>query len=314
MKKSTILEISKLPDDHLLSSVNTDIDTLIHEAVYNLSQSSFSFQLANNDVHSRHFLDVVFPVAILKVCENLSISKEWKETKIKLDGQEKKISQTYQVLQKFKNNNINDNPFYMSNKSKINDDIEKFCDKYESLYFKINQRLIAFHAVMNENTFRKEFFCHKEFHEPKRKLNLQKLLKQSTIDMINWKKEKINEINNHLSGNDFNQTLIQSFASFSQKVNFDPDAPVYGSSFMTDFMPEIISRISSHNEKDWQGEVENMKKLSSDQQYMIGDANKIISRIISLESTWNKDDSAVLKEIARIRQPIIQENNTGLSL
>lgn len=316
MKKSKILEISKLSKTDLHSSKDVDIDTLIHKAIYNISQSGFNHQLDNREKSARYFIDIVYPAIILKVCDNLSEFPGWKSAKEKLSKQEKYISSTYQSIQQFKNFNISENPFYQKNKDEINNKIEDFCNKYESLYFDVNQRLIAYHAIMNENSFRKQFMCHQDFPEVKRTLNFRKLMSNNTIDRMDWERESLIELTDNLSTQDGNQTIIKSFANFCSKVKFEPDAPVYGTSFVTDFMPEIIARLTSHNSSDWNDEVNNLNDHSTKQQKMIGDANKIISEIIRFESTWNKE-SDLLDQFSLFKEKFNSNKSTtalGFSL
>lgn len=313
MKKSTILEISKLPNCHVASSKDVDIDTLIHDALYNLSQSSFDRQLPFNDRASRYFIDIAFPVAILKVCSELASFPEWKQLKQAMPIYEKTISEQYQILRKFSNHNLNENPFYTRNKEPLNDEIEAFCDKFEDIYFAVNKRQLAHHAVMNRHQFRKEFYVQHQFPEPRGTFNFKKILKQETLERLQWKEDQFEALKQDLSSNMLNQTFLRSFADFTKKVSFEPDAPVYGTNFILDYMPEILSRIASHNEQDWGNEIEKLRNLSFSQKKMIAESNKLISKIIRVENTWNRDNSRVLQDIARLKENK-NEQSLGLEL
>lgn len=314
MNKSKILEISKLKSTDLHTSKNTDIDTLIHKAVYNLSQSSFDYQLDHQNKRDRYFIDVVYPATILKICKKLSNSNSWRTTKEKLSAQEGYISSAYEAIQQFKNSNVSDNQFYLRNKEEINDQIEQFCTKYERLYFEINQRLIAYDAIMNENAFRKEFMCHKEFPKSTGRFNFNKLLSKNTADRIQWKKDSLRELTESLGESDSNQTIIKSFANFCAKVRFEPDAPVYGTSFVMDFMPELISRLTSNTADDWDREIDKLHEHCASQQQMIGGANKIITNILRFEKSWDKD-SELIERFRSMKEKLTENNNdAGLSL
>lgn len=302
MKRQTILELSKLPLDKGSISVDTDTDTLIHKAIYNLSQSGFSRQLPHDNKISRYFIDIVFPVAISKMVDSLSNNKEWSSLKTRMHYQQHQISRMYQVLMNFHNYNLNENPFYLKNKKPIDQEINDFCDKHEKTYFDANHRSISHHSVMEYNLFREKFLPYHTFPNFKSgKLNMNRLLSKKSSERLEWKRGCIDELKNNFSESDFNKTLLRSFADFTGKIDYHPDSPVYGTDFVLDYMPEIISRISSYSESDWDKDIEKLKTLNKEQQQMILDANRIFSKIIKVESTWNKDGSKVLNQIKDIK-------------
>lgn len=317
MNKSTILDKSNIPPLFSRSSSEVDIDTIIHKCVYDLSQSGFSSKFETSDLQTRFFLDAIYPVAIKKVSAKLNSFDEWKELRTLMRPAEKSICDYREIFLNFQAANHKVSELGKKQKSILNGRINALMDNNHDVLRAVVNRYLAIYALRNETSFREEFLIDETFEKGHGRINFSKILQEKYPHIAKyreWKSEKINELSINLSDQDFFKTMVKGFADFRSKLQIDFDSPVYGVRFMADYMPEIMSRLSTNNNSDWQEEIIKIRLLHREQKELLSKMTELSSQILRYESQW-RPDSDICTQLLRINdQKNINPSKEGFSL
>lgn len=291
MNKKFILNrcgISPDENDHLRTK-NIDIDSIVHIATYDLSQSSYDRRVEYNDKNAQYFLQVVFPLAVKKVSSKLAKNEEWVNLRNDIKEVESHLCNCTSSIKSFvfRNKNHLTSDLKRKQLNIIEKKFDKIEDESSALMRVVHYRDLAKNAIFQQNFFRKEFMVDHEFKELSgRKFNFKRLMSEKSQEHSDWRKSKLNELESNLDESHFSDTLVKSFVDFVKSLNINTDYQVYGVGFCSEFMPEIIDRIINHTDNDWSDEVMKLKDLASFERKTLSHYEKLAHQIIRLEDQW----------------------------